>query len=201
MEEVNIKDTLSFFKYILLDFLSQAFHYPYKLKDIKDLQNRARQVEEIVRYLCDEKLFEKFERFKNFIDSINDINKLTEIEIQFVELDKPYNVNLSLYESINRFGYYDLVTVNEIRGLYNAVGIDPQEEPDLLSTELGFLAFLYFAKATGNDTSSVISTFLNKHVNKWVPRLAEGLAKSNYQYFSILGELLRETLRCIGNEG
>lgn len=81
------------------------------------------------------------------------------------------------------------------------MGIDPQEEPDLLSTELGFLAFLYFAKATGNDTSSVISTFLNKHVNKWVPRLAEGLAKSNYQYFSILGELLRETLRCIGNEG
>jgi len=200
MIETSIKDTLSFFKYSLFDFLAQAFHYPYKLKDIKDLQNKARELEDLVKSFCDTQFVESFENFKKYLDSINNVDKLTEVEIQFVELDKPYNVHLSLYETINRFGYYDLVTSGKLINLYSTVGIKPKEEPDLLSTELGFLAFLYFGKAIGQDTSPIISTFLEEHINKWVPKLIENLKQSKYEYFVVLSELLDKSLRCIEGE-
>lgn len=201
MIETSIKDILSFFKYSLFDFLAQAFHYPYKLKDIKDLQSKAREIEELVKSFCDPQLVESFENFKKYLDSIDNIDKLTEVEIQFVELDKPYNSHLSLYETINRFGYYDVVTAGKLINLYASVGIKPKEEPDLLSTELGFLAFLYFGKAIGQDTSQLISTFVEEHINKWVPKLIENLKQTKYEYFVLLSDLLEKSLRCIKGEG
>lgn len=199
--QVEIKDNLSFFKYLLLDFLAEAFHYPYKLREIQDLKEKARKVENLVTAFCDENAIRKFKELKAFIESVNNIDKLTEIEVQFVELDKPYNLHLSLYESINRQGYYDLVIASEIRNIYNKVGVDPKEEPDLLPVELGFLSFLYFNKAIGNNqVSEILEYFKENHIDNWVPELAENLRKSNLSYFAILGDFLSEALKCIKKE-
>ncbi|BFI77010.1 molecular chaperone TorD family protein [Sulfurisphaera ohwakuensis] len=199
--QIEIKDNLSFFKHLLLDFLAEAFHYPYRLRDIQDLKERANKVENLISTFCDENTTKKFEELKKFIDSVNNIDKLTEIEVQFVELDKPYNLHLSLYESINRQGYYDLVIASEIRSIYNKLGVDPKEEADLLPVELGFLSFLYFNKAIGNNqVNEVLEYFTENHIDNWVPVLAENLKKSNLSYFTILGDFLFEALKCIKKE-
>lgn len=199
--QVEIKDTISFFKHSLLDFLAQAFHYPYKLKDIQSLQEKAKEIEMKIKTFCDTSSYEKFKKFKDYLDSINNVDKLTEVEIQFVELDKPYNLHRSLYESISRQGYYDLALVSELRTIYNKLGIDPKEEPDLLSVELAFLSFLYFNKAIGNNVvDEIIEYFIETHFDTWVPKLAENLKSSDYFYFSLLGDFMLEAIKCIKSE-
>lgn len=198
---IQIQDNLSFFKSKLFEALAQAFYYPYKLKDIESLRENLRSLKDFADTFCDTAFKEKFNKFLQVVEEINNIDKLTEVEIQFVELDKPYNVNLSLYESIQRSGYYDLIIVSDLRNIYNVVGIDSRKEPDHISTELGFLSILFLLKASGNEKSEeVIQFFWETHIKKWVPSLLDNLINSNYSYFKVLAELTKEAFRCLGFE-
>ncbi|PVU75238.1 hypothetical protein DDW11_03615 [Sulfolobus sp. SCGC AB-777_G06] len=201
MVEFMVQDNLSFFTSKVFDVLAQAFHYPYKLKDVQNLRNNIHEIEVYISSFCNENVKRAFHTFKSLVDGITDIDKLTDVEIQFVELDKPYNTNLSLYESIQRTGYYDLIIVSDLRNIYNLVGLNSKEEPDHISTEFGFLSLMYLLKSSRNEkVDDIIDFFLETHVKKWVPTLLSNLAQSNYPYFKILAEFTKEFMRCIGIE-
>lgn len=197
-----IQDNLSFFKHKLLEALSRAFYYPYKIKDIEQLRESLKSLKDYAGVFCEKRFEERLDEFLRLVEGINNIDELTKVEVQFVELDKPYNINLSLYESIQRSGYYDLIIVSDLRNIYNALGIDARKEPDHISTEFGFLSLMYLAKATGDERAGeVIQYFVETHLKKWVPALLDNLVNSNYPYFRALAGLAKEALRCLGVEG
>lgn len=204
MKELQSKiqeNNIFFKKSILFDFLARSYYYPYKLIDLDILKGELAEVEEILPEVCKcKETHDALLKFKEVIMPINDYNKLTELEVQFVNLDKPSFIKYSLYESVHKVGYHDLINATDLKRLYRKHGLEPTkgEFPDHIALLISFLSYLYLKLSIEFDEKTVkdLEDFKKKHIYDWIPKLAESLIDLPYPYFSSLGYLTIRLLEC-----
>ncbi|MBP1358072.1 MAG: molecular chaperone TorD family protein, partial [Sulfolobus sp.] len=177
MEEIEskIQDNIFLQKSILFDFLARSYYYPFKLIDMDILKGELLEVEEILPRICKcQETLDAFLKFKEVVMPIDNYDKLTQLEMQFVNLDKPAFVKYSLYESVQKMGYHDLINAMDLKKIFRKYGMEPAkgEFPDHISLLLSFLSYLYLRLSINFEEKIVkdLEDFKKKHIYNWIPK-------------------------------
>ena len=154
--------------------------------------NKAKELLDKVK---DKKYYDIVKKITEMIDSGNKDQLATEFTRCFINDYK--HLKCPPYESWYREKTIYGKVVVDLYDIYSKYGIQPMKQlPDHISTEMEFLAYLYYL---GKEDEG--KKFITDHLLKWVPQFIDDIEKYHYgEYTKLLAEALRLFVDEIMNE-